>query len=85
MQDEILNLDFHIKRLTLLALNKTASIEAAAAMLGITGRTVHRYIKTFDIKRHKEYRRRGVVGGWYAAPTIIKHLPGSTQLTKQAI
>lgn len=52
--DEILNLEYHRQRLVLKALNKAGSAEKAAKLLGITSRTVKRYLRQYSIRRCPE-------------------------------
>jgi hypothetical protein len=47
--EEILNIEYHTKRLVLKALNQEATIEAAATKLNISVRTLHRYKVQFKI------------------------------------
>lgn len=54
MQEEILNIEFHVKRMCLLALNRTLYHKDAADLLGITDRTLYRYRKNFGIKFDKK-------------------------------
>lgn len=49
MIDETLNIEWHIKHLCLKALNRTIHHDEAALALGITGRTLYRYKRQFNI------------------------------------
>lgn len=51
---EILNIDFHRKRLLIKALNKAGSSEKAALLLGVSQRTVVRYKGVYRITRTPE-------------------------------
>ncbi len=51
MQLEILNLDYHVCRLTVKALNKFKEYEEAAKALGVTTRTLRNYKRQFKIIR----------------------------------
>jgi len=48
---EVLNIQYHRRQLTLKALNKYKSITKAAGAMGLSTRTLHRYIKLFDFKK----------------------------------
>ena len=57
--NEILNIEYHVKRMVIKALNQTQSHEAAGRLLGVTGRTVYRYKRQFDIvydAKRNEYK-----------------------------
>jgi hypothetical protein len=59
---EILNIEYHVKRLVLLALNKSARQFEAAKLLGVSERTLARYKKQFNIgysKRNDEFYFKG--------------------------
>lgn len=47
---ENVNINEAVKTLCLHALNNSYKVTAAAEMLGVTPRTVHHYIKRFNIK-----------------------------------
>ena len=49
--EEILNIEYHHRRLTLKALNVTKTKGAAAKLLGISERQVYRLIRIFDIRQ----------------------------------
>lgn len=50
--EEILNIDFHVKRLCLRALKKcNGNRDRAAVILGISSRTLTRYIRMYHLKR----------------------------------
>jgi hypothetical protein len=51
MQEEILNIEYHTKRLVVKALNTCGTHEAAAARLGICTRTVFRLKRIYGIKK----------------------------------
>lgn len=53
MDQEILNIEHHVKILVLKALNRTANHSYAAKELGITERTLYRYKKNFGIAFNK--------------------------------
>ena len=57
MTDESLNIEWHTKRLCLKALNTTISHDDAAIALGITGRTLYRYKRQFNIGFDKKENR----------------------------
>lgn len=54
MQDEILNIEYHVKRIVLKSLNKTHFVKEAARLLGISERTLHRYKRQFNISYDKK-------------------------------
>lgn len=49
-----LNIEWHVKRMVLRALNVSAKQFEAAALLGISERTLARYKKNFNIRYDKE-------------------------------
>lgn len=49
MATEILNINFHRRRLLLLALNKQATRQDQAQVLGIAEKTLFNMIKEFDV------------------------------------
>lgn len=49
MEQEILNIEHHIKIMILKALNKTRHQHFASKLLGISDRSLHRYKKNFGI------------------------------------
>jgi hypothetical protein len=51
MEEEILNIEWHVKRKVLKALNKFKNDFKAAAAPGIHARTLYRYKKRFNIER----------------------------------
>ena len=51
MTDEILNIDFHVKQLLLKALNKHGKSEKAATVLGISLKTLHNYVKDYQVTK----------------------------------
>ena len=57
MSNENLNLDFHVKRLTLKALNRYHLRKDAAEALGINERTLYRYRHQYDIIFDKATKR----------------------------
>lgn len=62
MENEILNIEHHVKRLVLMALNRTHFQKNAAVELGISERCIHRYKKQFNIsydKKKDEFYFRG--------------------------
>lgn len=62
MEDEILNIEYHVKRIVLKALNKTRFVKQAADMVGVSERTLHRYKKDFNIgcdKKRNEFYLKG--------------------------
>jgi len=61
MPEEKLNLDYHIKRLMLKALNKQPTIALAATELGISERTLYRWMDEYKIVKVPLY----VVDGNY--------------------
>lgn len=50
--DEILNIDFHVKQMVLVALNTCCCHEGAARKLGIDVRTLHRKKKQYGIQKN---------------------------------
>lgn len=54
MEEENLNIEWHIKQRVLKALNKFKNDFKAAAALGINARTLYSYKKRFDIERCPE-------------------------------
>jgi transcriptional regulator with PAS, ATPase and Fis domain len=48
-KEETLNIDFHNKRLMLLALNKQPTVALAAKELGISERTMYRWMDEYKI------------------------------------
>lgn len=50
-QNEILNLDYHLKKLVVKALQKYWDERSTAAALGVSTRTLFRYKKLFGIKK----------------------------------
>lgn len=51
-EKEILNIDYHVKRMCLKALNKyNGNREKAGVLLGISSRTLTRYIRMYHLKR----------------------------------
>jgi hypothetical protein len=50
MPEEILNIEYHTKRLVLKALNQEETIETAATKLNISVRTLHRYKVVWNIQ-----------------------------------
>lgn len=52
--EEILNIEFHTKRLVIRALNECKNKRAAAKALGICERNLFRLIKQYNIVREKE-------------------------------
>jgi hypothetical protein len=54
MEEEILNIDYHVKRMVLKALNKSDTVGEAAALLGVTKRTVFNKIDDYGILFNKE-------------------------------
>jgi transcriptional regulator with PAS, ATPase and Fis domain len=61
MTTETLNIDYHNKRLMLKALNKHPTVEQAAKALGISERTLYRWMEEYKIVRVPMY----VVDGNY--------------------
>lgn len=58
MHDEILNIDYHKKRVAIKALNKAETINEASKLLKIGERTLFRYMEVFKIsfcKENKQY------------------------------
>lgn len=49
MKDEVLNLDFHILRRVIKALNAAKSKKEAAKCLGISIKTLNKYIVQFNL------------------------------------
>lgn len=49
-KEEILNLEYHHKRLSILALNQATSVEEAARLLGLSTSTLYKWIQRFNIK-----------------------------------
>lgn len=49
MEDETLNIQYHIKIMVLKALNRSRFQSEAAGLLGVSERTLHRYKKDFGI------------------------------------
>jgi predicted DNA-binding transcriptional regulator YafY len=49
MPEEILNIDYHNKRLMLKALNKHPTVEEAAKALGISERTLYRWMDEYNV------------------------------------
>lgn len=52
-QPEILNIDYHRKRLILKALNRTATMPEAATMLGISERQLYNLKRDYNIFYNK--------------------------------
>ncbi len=50
-----LNIDYHVKRLLLEALNSSQTIAEAAEKLGISARSAYRYMDRFDVRRKERY------------------------------
>lgn len=57
MSDEILNLEYHYKRLALIACNKTEHLKDAAYLLGISERTLFRWMRLYGIKKDRKNRK----------------------------
>lgn len=58
MSEEILNIEYHVKRMIVKALNNTQTHEDAALLLGITVRTLYRYKAQYNVfydKRSNDY------------------------------
>lgn len=55
MASEILNIDYHTKRLIVKALNQTLSHEKAAKALGISERNLFRLRKQYNIQKVQRY------------------------------
>jgi transcriptional regulator with PAS, ATPase and Fis domain len=55
MAEEILNIDYHTKRLIVKALNKSATHEKAAKALGISERNLFRLKKQYNIEKVQRY------------------------------
>ena len=53
--EEILNLDYNISLLCVIALNKYSTKRRAAKELGMTVRNLYRLIRRYNIKREGEY------------------------------
>ncbi len=53
---EILNIDYHVRRLVLKALNTSSTVQHAANRLGVSGRTLYRYIDRYGIRFDKHDR-----------------------------
>lgn len=51
---EILNIEYHTKRLLLKALNQERSQARAAVLLGVTERTVARMVKLYKLKKDRK-------------------------------
>lgn len=47
--DEILNIEYHKKRLVLIAITKYKRYDEAAQVLGITRRTIYNLIKKYNL------------------------------------
>ena len=54
MEEEILNIEYHQKRLVIKALNRTGTLAHAAPLLGITTRTLRRLMDAWGIQRVRE-------------------------------
>ncbi len=54
--EEILNIEYHKRRLLLKALNKAEIIKDAAKLLGINQRRLYMWKKDFNIEYNKERR-----------------------------
>lgn len=54
MAEEILNIEFHHKRLMLIALNKHQDHITAASHLNIDVRTLYKWIRKYQVKRTKQ-------------------------------
>jgi predicted transcriptional regulator len=50
---ETLNIDYNIRELVLKALNKTQYRYEAAKLLGVSDRSLNRYMESYNIKYHK--------------------------------
>ena len=57
MNQETLNIDYHTRRLTVKALNKTDSIEDAAYQLGVHERTLYKWMRIYKIHRDLKTRK----------------------------
>ncbi len=55
MSLEILNIDFHIQRMVLKALNTCENLVSAAEKLGITERGLYNYKKKYCIEKVDKY------------------------------
>lgn len=54
MSEEILNIDYHVKQMCLKALNRTQKIVIAAQLLGVSARTLYRYMQEYGIVYDKK-------------------------------
>ena len=52
---EILNLEHNCKIMTVKALNKTTSLAKASELLGINEKTIHLWMKQYNIVKRKVY------------------------------
>lgn len=59
MEQEILNIEYHTKRLILKALNQERTVRDAADSLGISERTLYFHMKQYNIKRVPVYVVKG--------------------------
>ena len=64
---ETLNIDYNIRELVLKALNKTQYRYEAAKLLGISDRSLNRYMESYDIKYDK------VIDTYYISEQIKTH------------
>ncbi len=70
MDNEVLNLEYHKKRLILKALNQVGRIKYAAPKLGISERNLHRLKEQYDLKR---------VDGTWTIGKPFKHKPENAE------
>lgn len=56
--DENLNIEYHVRRLVLIALGKFKTRKEAAQALGITPRTLARYQKKFNYPKQEHDNRK---------------------------
>ncbi len=52
--DESLNIEYHVRRLVLIAISKHRTKEQAAQALGISVRTLYWYQKKFNYSKHND-------------------------------
>jgi hypothetical protein len=57
MTDEILNIDYHVRRLVVKALNLFPTKLGASKALGISERQLYTYIKQYDIYRDSLFKK----------------------------
>jgi transcriptional regulator of acetoin/glycerol metabolism len=59
MTEEILKLEHHQRLMSIKALQKTRNVKDAASILGVTDRTLYRWMKKFNLNK-KNYLYVGI-------------------------